>query len=450
MPRCLLFWSLLVIATGSVTGCQPPISGRADEAAGQPLARVTVIRPSRKSLVRTIELPGHVEASEVTPVFSKVAGYVSKIPVDIGTSIQAPAGDNPGTVICELLVPELREELAQKRALVKQAEAEVQQAEAGIKLAEASVRSAAARVQAAKAAVAREDAQLARWQSEYDRVIQLAETGAVTRKVADETLAQLDAAKSGRLEVVARIDVATALLQEAEATLEKARADTTAVRSELAVAEAEERRLDALLDYATIRAPFDGVVVERNVHTGHLVNAGSSERRPLLVVMRIDPVRVTVDVPEIDAIRIQPAAPVELLSPAAPGQPQVGKVTRIAWSLNETSRTMKVEIDVPNPNGDWRPGQFVQVKLTVAALENVLSLPKTAIVTQEKQSYCLAVDADHTVIKLPVSLGLLAGNEYEIRDGLTGDERVIGVNPSAFRVQQAVEVVTTQEPAAAK
>ncbi len=450
MARSLVLCTLLASLTAVVTGCQPPVNGRADEAAGQPPARVTVIRPSRKSLVRTVELPGHAEACEVTPVFAKVAGYARQIPVDIGDRIQGPTGDKPGTVICELLVPELREELAQKGALVKQAEAEVLQAEAGIKLEEAGVRSAVARVQAAQAAVAREEAQLARWQSEHDRVVQLAETGAVTRKVADETLAQLNAAKSSRLEVVASIEVATALREEAEATLEKARADTTAVRSQLAVAQAEERRLAAMLEYATIRAPFDGVVVERNVHTGHLVNAGSSERRPLLVVMRLDPVRVIVDVPEVDAVRIQTGAPVELRSPASPGQPLVGQVTRIAWSLNETSRTMQVEIDVPNPQGEWRPGQFVQVKLTVAALENVLSLPKTAIVTEDKQTYCFAVDAENKVIRLPVSLGLLAGNEYEIRDGLTGDERVIGVNPSAFRVQQAVEVIAPPEPAAAK
>jgi len=441
-------WVLLSLAVVGITGCQQSDSGHGADAAGPPPARVTVIRPERKSLVRTVELPGHAEACEVTPLFAKVSGFVANIPVDIGTRIEGPTGDQPGTVICELLVPELREELAQKAALVKQAEAHVLQTDAGVKLAEATVRSALARVQEAQAAVAKEEAQLTRWQSEFERVVQLVESGAVTRKIADETRAQFDAAKSGRQEVMAHVDVATALRQEAEAALEKARADATAIRSQLAVAQAEERRLAAMLEYATIRAPFDGVVVERNVHTGHLVNAGSSERQPLLVVMRLDPVRVIVDVPEVDAVLIQPEAPVELRSPALPDQPLVGKVTRIAWSLNDRSRTMKAEIDVPNPQGAWRPGQFVQVKLTVAALENVLSLPKTAIVIQEKQSFCYAVDAQNTVMQLPVSLGLLAGSEYEIRDGLTGDERVIGVNPSAFRVGQVVEVATP--PAAAK
>lgn len=450
MSRFLSLWVLLTLAAGGLSGCQQADTGHAADAAGPPPARVTVIRPERKSLVRTVELPGHAEACEVTPLFAKVSGFVASIPVDIGTKIQGPTADQPGTVICELLVPELREELAQKGALVKQAEAEVLQADAGVKLAEATVRSAMARVQEAQAAVAKEEALLTRWQSEFERVVQLVEAGAVTRKIADETRAQFDAAKSGRQEVMAHVDVATALRQEAEASLDKARADATAIRSQLAVAQAEERRLAAMLEYATIRAPFDGVVVERNVHTGHLVNAGSSERQPLLVVMRLDPVRVIVEVPEVDAVRIQPEAPVELRSPASPDKPLSGKVTRIAWSLNDRSRTMQAEIDVPNPQGEWRPGQFVQVKLTVASLENVLSLPKTAIVIQDKQSYCYAVDAQNTVIQLPVSLGLLAGSDYEIREGLTGDERVIGVNPSAFRVGQVVEVTTPPAPAVAK
>ncbi len=446
----LLQYLLLIVAACGLTGCQQSRAGYATDDSGPPLARVTVISPAQKTLVRTVELPGHAEAFEVTPLYAKVSGYITRIPVDIGATIQGSQGDKPGTVLCELLVPELREELAQKGALVQQVESEVLQAEASVKLAEASIRSAAARVQEMRAAVATEDAQLARWQSEFDRVVQLAESGAVTRKVADETRAQLDASKSGREEVLARIEVSEAVQQETEAALEKAKSDALAIRSQLAVAQAEERRLAAMLDYATIRAPYDGVAVERNAHTGHLVNAGSGEQRPPLVVMRLDPVRVIVDVPEIDAVRIQPGAQVELRTPSSPDQSHIGTVTRIAWSLNDTSRTMKAEIDVPNPTGSWRPGQFVQVKLTVASLENVLSLPKTAIVTQDKQTYCYVVGANDKVAKLQVSIGLQAGNDFEIRDGLTGAERVIGVNPSAFREGQSVVVAAPPEVSAAQ
>jgi len=437
---------LIGLATVCGLGCQRP-HGPTPEShtAGQPAARVTVIVPERKTLVRTIELPGRAEAFEVAPLFAKVTGYVTKIPVDIGDRIRGPHDDEPGTVLCELLVPELREELAQKAATVTQRRAEVEQADAGVKLADAGVRSAAARVQEAQASVAKEEAQFSRWKSEFERVVQLAESGAVTRKVADETRAQLDAADAGRKEVAARIASVEALAQEAQAGLEKARADVVAIRSQLAVAEAEQRRLAAMLDFAVIRAPFDGVVVERNVHTGHLVTAGSSGgQQPLLVVMRIDPVRVIVDIPETDAVHVAAGTKVELRIPSLPGDPLIGTITRTGWSLNETSRTLSAEIDVPNAEGRWRPGQYVHVKITVAELPDAISLPKTAIITIDKQTYCLTVDADNQVVRRPISFGLQAGSDFEIRDGLTGDERVIAVNPSAFREGQTVEIA---EPA---
>ncbi|HUQ69984.1 MAG TPA: efflux RND transporter periplasmic adaptor subunit [Planctomycetaceae bacterium] len=426
---------------GGLAGCGQRSSSHSEAgASGQPPVRVTAIAPQRKTLVRTVELPGRVEAYEVAPLHAKATGYVVKVPVDIGDKVQGPQGDQPGTLLCELQVPELNEELAQKAALMAQAQAEVLQTDAGVKVAEAGVRSANAKVLEAQAAIAREESQYARWQSEFQRVSQLVESGALTKKVADETRAQLDGADAGRKEVAARIAAVEAHQQEAAAAVEKAKADAVAVRSQLAVAEAEQRRLAAMVEYTSIRAPFDGVVVERNVHTGHLVQAGAGSNRPLLTVMRIDPVRVVVDIPEIDAVRVSSETKVELKVPSMPGAPYSGTVTRTSWSLNTTSRTLTAEIHVPNADGPWRPGQYVQVKLTVAELENCLSLPKSAIVTQDKQTYCFGVGADGKVVRLPVALGLQAGSDVEVREGLTGNEQIISVNANAFREGQIVEI----------
>jgi RND family efflux transporter MFP subunit len=155
--------------------------------------------------------------------------------------------------------------------------------------------------------------------------------------------------------------------------------------------------------------------------------------------MRIDPVRILIDVPEIDAVHITPKTKVEIKIPALPGSSYSGTITRSSWSLNMTSRTMSAEIHVPNAEGQWRPGQYVQAKLTTAEVENGLSLPKSAILTQEKQTYCFAVERDGKVVRLPISLGIQAGPDIEIRDGLTGSEQVISVNASAFREGQIVE-----------
>lgn len=412
---------------------QPGASGN------QAPPRATVITPQRKTLVRQIELPGRVEAYEVTPLHAKATGYVIKVPVDVGDPIRGPRGDAPGTLLCELQVPELKEELAQKAAAVGQVNAEVLQADASVKVAEAAMRSANAKVAEAKAAVDREESLYVRWQSEFERVSLLAESGAVTKKVADETRAQRDAADAGRKEVAARVASAEARQQEVAADLEKARADAIAARSRLAVAEADERRVAAMVDYTLIRAPFDGVVVERKIHTGHLVQSGADSQKPLLTVMRTDPVRVLIDVPEVDAVHVTPRTRVEIRIPALPGSSYVGTITRSSWSLNATSRTMSAEVHLPNAQGAWRPGQYVQAKLTTAEVKNALSLPRSAVVTQDKQTYCFVVDSQGKVARLPVSLGIQAGAEVEILEGLTGSEQVISVNAGAYREGQVVE-----------
>ena len=430
-----------LLASGGMVGCQPEAAGdRGGANATQTAVRATVMTPQRKSLVRVVDLPGRVGAYETTPLFAKATGYVVRVPVDVGDSIQAATDANRGTILCELEVPELKEELAQKGALVAQAEAEVLQAEAGIKVAESAVNAANAMVDEAKAAVQRDESMFARWQSEYQRVAQLADSGAVTRKVADETRAQLDAADAGRKEAVAHIASAAAHQQEIVAALEKARADAVAARARLLVAKAEERRMAAMSEYTTIRAPFDGVVVERNVHTGHLVQAGAGQQKPLLVVMRTDPVRVTIDVPESDAVHVTSETKVDLKIPSLPGSSFVGKVTRSSWSLNSSSRTMAAEVHVANAAGTWRPGQYIQAKLTVAELENRLSLPKSAIITQDKQTFCMAVAEDGTVQRLPIRLGLEAGGDFEVLEGLSGTERVISTNANSFREGQKVEI----------
>lgn len=432
--------SLWVLA--ALTGCERPVErGQGDASGNQPPARATVIQSQRKPLIRIVDLPGRVEAYEVAPLHAKATGYVIKVPVDVGDVIRGPRENEPGTLLCELQVPELKEERAQKTAAVAQANAEVLQSDASVKVAEAAVRSADAKVAEAKAAIEREESLYVRWQSEFERVSLLAESGAVTKKVADETRAQRDAADAGRKEVAARVVSVEAQQREAVADLEKARADAVASRSRLAVAEADERRVATMLDYTLIRAPFDGVMVERNVHTGHLVQAGAGNNPPLFIVMRPDPVRVMIDVPEIDAVHVHPKTKVEIRIPSLPGSSYVGTITRSSWSLNATSRTMSAEIHVPNTEGRWRPGQYVQAKLTAAEVENCLSLPKSAVVTQDKQTYCFTVDGNGKVVRLPVAVGIQSGTDVEICEGLTGSEQVIGVNASSFREGQIVEAV---------
>jgi RND family efflux transporter MFP subunit len=450
--RVFMSTGIMFLACGCQRGGTPAVPG---DAAGTPagetsaaLTRVTPIRPVRKTLIRRTEQPGQVEAFEETPLYAKVAGYVQSIPVDIGDTVAGPRHDpqgrliDAGQVLVELSIPELEQEYQQKQALVGQAQAEVRQGAAAVRVAEAALAAAQARVEETRAAIARTQADFDRFQSELARVQELATKGALTQQVADEKRNQFRAADAARGETAAKILSAQAAVTESTALLDKAQADHEALKAKLRVAQAEERRVAALMEYRHIRAPYDGVVAVRNVHTGHLVQPGTgSGGKPLLVLIRVDKVRIFVDVPEADAVLTRRDGEARIRIPSMSAETFTGTVTRTAWMLNAGTRTLRTEIDRDNPDGRLRPGMFVVADLKVAERPDALALPHTALWSADGQTFCYTIDSSGKVTRQPVEAGIRAGDEVEIISGLTGNEQVIGTNPAAFRDGQQVEVV---------
>lgn len=451
---------LSVLAIHGISGCGPTADSAAGkkesaatDAGGVPLVRVTPVKPQRKTLVRRVEQPGRIEAFEETPLFAKVTGYVSRIHVDIGDRVAGPKIDEKGKVVeagqvlAELTIPELEEELKQKQALVVQSAAESKQAEAAIKVADSMRTSARARVAEAQAAVERHQANYNRWKSELARITELADKGAVTKKLVDESENNFRAADAARSEAAAKIRSAEAGYSEAEALVEKAHSDLDAAKAKQLVAQADEQRAATLLGYATIRAPYDGTITERNIDTGHLVYAATGTGgKPLFVVVTSDVLRIFMDVPEADAVLTKEKAEVKIRIPSSPGEAFTGTITRTAWVLDAGTRTLRAEIDLDNQHGRLRPGMYVTADLKVAERPDAWALPKTAIISSDGQNACLTIDSSGMIKKTPIVTGIRAGDDVEIVSGLTGDEQVIGVNPAAFREGQQVEVV----PPAAK
>ena len=428
----------------------PPAKAEIPAAGRQPPLRVAVRPAERKTLVRKIDVPGQVEAFETAPLLARVTGYVRRVHVDIGDRVHGPkAGEagqpaTSGDLLLELDVPELERELAQRKAAANKARAVVAQSEAAIQVAKAALVSAEAETAETKFAVEREAALLAKWKSEAARLTQLAASAAVTQKVADETNSQLQAAEAAVRQAEAKVRSAEARRDEAAAAIQQAEADLAAAEAEVQVAQAEVERAETMLGFATLRAPFDGVVTARHVDHGHLVRVAASE--PLLVISRVDPVRVVVEVPETDALLVRPGSQTSLRVQSLPGASFTGQVTRTSESLDTGNRTLRVEIDIANPDGTLKPGAYVQAELEVAVRENVLSLPRTAILTQDKNTFCLTVDDQGKVVQTPVQLGIQAGADVEILSGLTGSERVITTNVAGFREGQAVEAVSEETP----
>jgi RND family efflux transporter MFP subunit len=401
---------------------------------------IEVVRPERRTVQRTVGEPGELEACETTPIYAKIAGYVQKVNVDIGSEIKK------GQVLAELWVPEVEADLQEKQAAVVQAVARKAQAEAAVKVAQAAVTSAEATVTEVQAGVKRADSDLTRWRQQYRRVEQLFNERAQTGSLLDETYNTLRSAEAACDEVRAKVKSAEAALNEARSGLEKARADVVSAAASIDVAKSEASHAQAMLGYARIEAPFDGIITRRDIDTGHLTKPGM-DSPPLFVAARSAVVTITIDIPETYATDVNPGARALVKLQAMKGRIVEGKVTRTAWALDPKTRTIRAEIDIPNPGGNLRPGLYAFATVIVEEHKDVLTIPTTAVVKEKDKSYCVAV-AGGKAVRRPIEVGLSDGTWTEVVSGLNDGEAVVKANAASLADGQPVEVIEPANPAA--
>jgi HlyD family secretion protein len=440
---------LVALGAGVAVGWRQTSSASpAASAAGAPaVPEVTTVHPRRETIRLRVAQPGQIEGFEQTPLFAKVAGYVRKFHADIGDRVRA------GQVLAELSVPELDEELNQKEAGVGLARAGLTQARRALKAAEASLLKAEAAIRNAKAGRDRAEANVTRWEAEYDRVRRLLPTRAVDRQTGDATLDQLRSARAALDESKASIELTTAARAESAALRDQAEANVRVAEAKLKVAEADRARTAALVGYTRLKAPFDGVVTRRTVDTGHLVqpsSGSSSGGAPLFVVVRTDPVRIFVDVPQDVAGLVRAGTPARVRVEALQGREFEGRVARSSWALDDRTRTLRTQIDLPNPDGLLRPGMYASASLTVERT-GALTLPVSAVLTQDDEPAVVCVEGGKAV-RAPVKLGSRQGGRVEVLrkqrpshrgepgawKGFTGEEEVVASGAHALADGQAV------------
>jgi RND family efflux transporter MFP subunit len=184
-------------------------------------------------------------------------------------------------------------------------------------------------------------------------------------------------------------------------------------------------RTDALLDYATIKAPFEGIVTDRFVDPGAMIQtSASSSGAPIVTLMNMDTVRVFIDVPEPDVRFVTRQTAVRLSVEALPGREFSGIVGRYSTALDPKTRTMKTEIDYPNADHALRPGMYGAAALELEKREGALTLPATTLLVEKDVAFVYVV-VDGRAKRSPVRTGLNDGIVVEILEGLTGGESVI-------------------------
>ena len=199
-------------------------------------------------------------------------------------------------------------------------------------------------------------------------------------------------------------------------------------KGKLEMAQAGAKRNETLLGFTKIVAPFAGVVTKRWADVGALIPAVTGNSSPqsaaVLTLMDFSKVRVEVFVPESEAPLLKPGLAAEVKVDELTGKSFSGQVTRIAWSLDETTKTMAVEIELANPDGVLRPGMFATAKIAVSQKPDALLLPLDALVVEKaKTSVFTLVDGKAT--KVPVKVGFEDGKSFEVLEGVSAEAPVI-------------------------
>ncbi len=411
LPSGLLAVTLSLL--GMTAGCDrhsPAATGTEQPPASAAGTVVRLVKPERQTIRHPIEQPGfNIEAFQETPLYAKITGYVASWKADIGDRV------SKDQLLAAIGVPEMGVDLKQKEAAVRQATAQVAQAQAAVKNAQA---------------------QLERSRLQYERLARLGSQGTLDRE-------QVEEARLG--------------YQAAQAGLEKARADVSVAEGQLDVARANRDYSETMLQYTQVKAPYDGVVTQRRVNTGDFVQpAGTGTRgQPLFVVSQIDPVRVFVNVPGADAPWIKDGDPVSLRLQGAGGKLFQGKITRNARSLDPRARTLRTEIDLPNPDRKLLPGMYVQATITVSH-PNAWTLPTEAVATEGDQTFCYRVE-DGKAVRTPLQTGLRGGGRVEVLkkqvevpapgeggrwEDITGTEDIVAGDVASVSDGQPVQAAT--------
>lgn len=389
--------------------------------------RVVVVRPEARDMVRRLSLPGDVEGIERAALHARTGGTVREVRADVGDVVSA------GQVLLVVEAPEVEARRLQARAALSAAESSALAAEAALPRARAHLTEAEVGLERSRAAKQLHAVT-------FERLEGLISQGGVTRQELDEaqaaaTLSELDERAAG-----ARVETARTELAAADAETAEARAHVEVARATLAEAE-------ALLALAELRAPFDGVVVERRADPGTFVPPPSSSgSQPLFVVTRADVVRVWVDVPENDARFLEVGRAAQVSWPGSTA-PMTTEVSRFAGALDAETRTLRVAFDVPVPaetRASLRPGTWARVRLDLESRPSALTLPAEALIFRRDKVYVFVVE-DGKAHRKRVQTGADDGQRVEVLSGIDAAAQVVTEGKSAVTENAVVVAVPADQ-----
>jgi RND family efflux transporter MFP subunit len=400
--------------------------------------------------------PGSVVSYESIRLFAQVSGYLKEqslngVPVDIGTRV------HKGDVLAVIDVPERQKQLERDQAAVNRTEALIKQMDARIDSAKADQAAAAATVKQAAAALKSAGAWRKFRNQQLKRMQDLFQLKSIDERLVDEAQEQATAAVESENAAVAGTETADAKLKAADARFAQALSDKAEAEAERDLARAEKARTQVMVDFATLKAPFDGVVTQRGFFPKDFIKAATEGggQTPLLTVERADKVRVVVQVPDPDVPLVKKGnkarVTLDELGKTFEGENVV--VSRTAESEDPDTRLMRVEIDLDNPDGEIAQGMYGQVQIwppKANAAAARLSVPSSCVASREEGKAEIYVVRDGVARRLAVQLGRDNGDRVVIAKVLDGGslsekDEVILRPGSALRDGAAVDAAPAKE-----
>lgn len=394
MSRKRILWFVLVVILLTVAIVYFAFFRKDKSPQAAPRA-AAVVDVTRGSLSSTLTVAGQFEPYQVVELHAKVSGYIRWIKVDIGDLV------HEGEVLAKLEVPELQDQYQGAQAEVKHSQSEIGRAQSEVVSAQATYTAL---------------------HLDYTRLAEAA-------KQRPGLIAQQE------------LDDAQSKDQEAEAQIGVAKAALDAMQQQLGVSRATSHRYQTLTDYEQIVAPFTGVVTMRYADVGSLIQAGqdsNTQTMPVVQVSQSDLLRLRTPVPENDVPYIKLGGVVQI-KVSSTGHTFTGKIVRFTRALDPSTRTMLVEVDVPNPDLKLSPGMYAEDTFQLQHENDSLTLPLQAVVQSGTQPYVLVVDPTHHVERRTVTLGIQTANRVEILSGVRQGEQVIASGQSGY---ESGEVVT--------
>jgi RND family efflux transporter MFP subunit len=385
------FAALAVLGAAFLFGYLPRRHAQAElveatKAEDQTALHVEVFVPKVMNSDHAIVLTGSIRPLEETVIYPRADGYIKSWLVDIGDKVKE------GQTLAVIETPELDQELDQARAQLAQAQAAVLQADANHAFSKANL----------------------------ERFQQLVPAGVASQQDLDKNQAQ------------SAVDAA----------------GVSVAKANVAVQEANMRRLTQLKSFANVTSPFAGTITSRTIERGALVSSGNAT--PLFKVAITDPARVLIQVPQDVAAGIKTDTPAQVNVREFPGHAFEGTVAHAAGALDQTTRTMLVEVRVPNPKNELLSGMYSEVSLTLPSSHKVFEIPATALMNDAKGLRVAIVDRENKLHLQPIAIERDAGATVQISSGLSGGEKIVKIASAELVEGRIVEAREAKPPAEMK